>query len=287
MSVTQVFPSFVMLSLTCVFVRDGLPSVDMWFDRGEDRCCSLSMVGMVETVGFHHVMCFVLLKSAKDRILGVDPQDNMPYLRSGWFINHRKSFIRFSYVLCAFTYRIVELVFVLSYIRSCVWGSIEYSGTQCGDYYMIPWRLTALIRWKILGSAVDVVSEALSMHVTPPAIQTAVVPAWVIVLLGPRNPPRTYTGIVGPSLPDFTIAHCVDYMLCYRLIRRPKSILQDSPKIYGTCLHLYNCIWVVLPVPRLNIAFLSQVIMRYRYSASLPLSLGFDNPRNTLRWKLL
>jgi hypothetical protein len=29
MSVVQVFPSFVMLSLACVFVRGGLPSVEM------------------------------------------------------------------------------------------------------------------------------------------------------------------------------------------------------------------------------------------------------------------
>jgi hypothetical protein len=72
MSVIQVFPSFVMLSLACVFVRSGLPSVEMWFDRGEDRCCDLSMVGMVETVGFHQLMWFVMLESTKDRILGVD-----------------------------------------------------------------------------------------------------------------------------------------------------------------------------------------------------------------------
>jgi hypothetical protein len=50
MSVIQVFLSFVMLSLACVFVRDGLPSVEMRFDPGEDRCCGLSKVGMVETV---------------------------------------------------------------------------------------------------------------------------------------------------------------------------------------------------------------------------------------------
>jgi hypothetical protein len=56
MSVVQVFPSFVMLSLSCVFVRDGLPSIKMCFDRGEDRCCDLSKVGMVETVGFRQVM---------------------------------------------------------------------------------------------------------------------------------------------------------------------------------------------------------------------------------------
>jgi hypothetical protein len=61
MSVVQVLPSFVMLSLTCVFVRDGLPSVEMWFDRGEDRWCGLSKVGMVETVGFHQVMWLVML----------------------------------------------------------------------------------------------------------------------------------------------------------------------------------------------------------------------------------
>jgi hypothetical protein len=35
--------------------------------------------------------------------------------------------------------------------------------------------LTALIRWKILDITVDVVSEALSMHMVPPAIQIVVV----------------------------------------------------------------------------------------------------------------
>jgi hypothetical protein len=29
MKVVQVFPSFVMLSLACVFMREGLPSVEM------------------------------------------------------------------------------------------------------------------------------------------------------------------------------------------------------------------------------------------------------------------
>jgi hypothetical protein len=175
---------------------------------------------------------------------------------SGWFTNHSKSFILFSYVICAFTYYIVELVFVLSYIRSHVWWSIEYSGTRCdhyylisrkltshvwgsiecsgtrcGDYYLISQRLTTLIRWKILNSAVDVVSEALSMHMVPLAIWTIVIPAWVIVLLGIRNAPLSWTGTMGPSLPDSTIAPCVDCLLCYRSIRRPMSILQDSPKI--------------------------------------------------------
>jgi hypothetical protein len=88
-----------------------------------------------------------------------------------------------------------------------------------------------LIRQKVLDSVVDVVSEALSMHVVPPTIQTVVVPAGVTVLLGLRNPPCSWTGMVGPSLPDFTIAPYVDSLLCYWSIRRPRSILQDSPKI--------------------------------------------------------
>jgi hypothetical protein len=72
MGVVQVFPSFVMLRFPCVFLRDCLPSIEMWFDRGEDRCCGLSKVGKMKTVGFCHVMWFVMLRSAKDRILGVD-----------------------------------------------------------------------------------------------------------------------------------------------------------------------------------------------------------------------
>jgi hypothetical protein len=85
MSAVQVFLSFVMLSLVCVFVSDGLPSVEMWFDRGEDRCCDLSKDGMVETVGFHQVMWFVMLEFAKDRILGVDTlgQHVLPCVRYG------------------------------------------------------------------------------------------------------------------------------------------------------------------------------------------------------------
>jgi hypothetical protein len=50
------------------------------------------------------------------------------------------------------------------------------------------------------------------MHVAPPAIQIV-------------------CGTVGPSLPGFTIAPCVDSLLCYRSIRQPKSILQDSPEV--------------------------------------------------------
>jgi hypothetical protein len=78
--------------------------------------------------------------------------------------------------------------------------------TRCGDYYSIPHRLTALIRREILGSAVNVVPETLSMHVVPPGISAIVVPAGVTVLLGHQNPPHSWTDTVGPSLPDFTIA---------------------------------------------------------------------------------
>jgi hypothetical protein len=85
MRVVQVFPSFVMLSLACVFVRDGLPSIKMRIDPSEIRCCGLSKDGMVETVGFRQVMWLLMLGSAKDRILGVDPpgQHVPPRVRYG------------------------------------------------------------------------------------------------------------------------------------------------------------------------------------------------------------
>jgi hypothetical protein len=85
MRVVQVFPSFVMLGLACVLVREGLPSVEMWFGPGKDRCCGLSKVGMLETIGFRQMMWLVMLKSAKDRILGVDTlgQHVSPRVRYG------------------------------------------------------------------------------------------------------------------------------------------------------------------------------------------------------------
>jgi hypothetical protein len=58
---------------------------------------------------------------------------------------------------------------------------------------------------------------ALSMHAVPPAIRIIVVPAGVTVLLGLQNPPGRWTSMVGPSLPGFTIAPCVNSMLCYRI----------------------------------------------------------------------
>jgi hypothetical protein len=55
------------------------------------------------------------------------------------------------------------------------------------------------------------------MHVAPPAIRIVVVPTGVTVLLGFHNPPHRWIGMVGPSLPGFTIAPCVDSLLCYRI----------------------------------------------------------------------
>jgi hypothetical protein len=69
------------------------------------------------------------------------------------------------------------------------------------------------------------------MHVAPPTIWIVVVPVGVTLLLGIRNPSCSWTDTVGPSLPGLIIAPFVDSLLCYRLIRWPKSIFQDSPKI--------------------------------------------------------
>jgi hypothetical protein len=93
MKVIQVFPSFVMLGLTCVFVRDGLPSVEtlwcwvslasLWEMVSHPSRCELTLVRIDVVVwamlewwrrfGFYQVMWLVMLESAKDWILGVDP----------------------------------------------------------------------------------------------------------------------------------------------------------------------------------------------------------------------
>jgi hypothetical protein len=100
MSVVQVFSSYMILSLACVFVRVfSLPSLVMWDDHGEDRCCDLSKVRMVEIVGFCQEMWLVMLESDKDRILGVDTpgQHVSPRVRYGtacWLI--RKALVSMS-----------------------------------------------------------------------------------------------------------------------------------------------------------------------------------------------
>jgi hypothetical protein len=121
------------------------------------------------------------------------------------------------------------------------------------------------------------------MHVASLAIQIIVVPTGVIVMLGLCNPTHSWTATVGPFLPGLTIAPYVDSLLCYRVIKQPKSILQDSPKIEGTCMHLYNYILVVLLIPRLNIAFLSPKLSHGIDKVLVCLCpCGFNNPRNTL-----
>jgi hypothetical protein len=55
------------------------------------------------------------------------------------------------------------------------------------------------------------------MNAAPSAIQIVVVPTRVTVLLGLHSPPYSWTGMVGPSLPGFTVAPCVDSLLCYRI----------------------------------------------------------------------
>jgi hypothetical protein len=55
------------------------------------------------------------------------------------------------------------------------------------------------------------------MHEAFPAIQIVVVPTGVTVLLGIHNPPHSWTGTIGPSLPGFTVASCMDSLLCYRI----------------------------------------------------------------------
>jgi hypothetical protein len=68
---------------------------------------------------------------------------------------------------------------------------------------------------KVIDIAINEVSGALSMHAVPLAIQ---------IVCGTCSSDS-------PSLPGFTISPCVDSLLCYRSIRWPKSILQDSPEV--------------------------------------------------------
>jgi hypothetical protein len=91
------------------------------------------------------------------------------------------------------------------------------SGTQCGNYTDPSEAFSLLRQWKVLDIAIDEVSGALSMHAAPPAIRIIVVPVGVTILLGLHNPPCSWIGTVGPSVPSFIIAPCVDSLLCYRI----------------------------------------------------------------------
>jgi hypothetical protein len=86
----------------------------------------------------------------------------------------------------------------------------------------------------------------LSMHAAPPVIQIVVVPTRVIVLSGLHNPPCSWTDTVGPSLPGFTIAPCVDrsggLSLSFKIVLKSKVHICIS--------HIY--ILVVSLLPRLG-----------------------------------
>jgi hypothetical protein len=73
MRVVQLFPSFVMLGLAYVFMRDGLPSVEMWIDLVRIDAVVWARLEWWRQFEFRQVMWLVMLESAKDRILGVNP----------------------------------------------------------------------------------------------------------------------------------------------------------------------------------------------------------------------
>jgi hypothetical protein len=92
-----------------------------------------------------------------------------------------------------------------------------YSGTQCGNSADPSEAIYLWWQGEVLDIAINEVSGALSMQAMPPAIRIVVVSAGMVVLLGLRNPPHSWTGTVGPTLPGFTIAPCVDSLLWYRI----------------------------------------------------------------------
>jgi hypothetical protein len=152
MRVVQVFPSFVMLSLACVFVRDGLPSVEMWFYHAEDRCCGSSKVGKVKIVGFHHVMWFVMLESAKHQILGVDtPWQHVPprvqYGTACLLIRYAlgcvSCSVEWGWHLTLWSYLVTYFVMCLNHMPQeamFVWETIALqAGIVCSGNHSKPW----------------------------------------------------------------------------------------------------------------------------------------------------
>jgi hypothetical protein len=79
------------------------------------------------------------------------------------------------------------------------------NGTHCSDCTDPSEAFSLSRQGKVLDIAIDEVSGALSMHVELLTIRIVVVSAGVTILLGLHNPPHTWTGTVGPSLPGFTI----------------------------------------------------------------------------------
>jgi hypothetical protein len=111
----------------------------------------------------------------------------------------------------------VESDIVLLYIWSLVWWIIYAMGSSVAAVADPSEGISLRRRGKVLDIAIDEVSGALSMHAAPPVIRIIVVVVGVTVLLGHRNPPRSWTSTIGPSLPVFTIAPCVNSLLCYRI----------------------------------------------------------------------
>jgi hypothetical protein len=126
----------------------------------------------------------------------------------------------------------VESDIVLLYIQSRIWGIIYVVGPTVVNVQTPQRPFPCDVRQrKVLDIAIDKVSgHCLFMRRLRP-YRLFLVPTGVTILLGLHNPPRSWTGTVGLSLPGFTVAPCVDSLLCYRSIRWPKSILQDSPKV--------------------------------------------------------
>jgi hypothetical protein len=91
MSVVHVFPSLWCWVWLLLLLR-VLVFHPSWCEVTVVRIDAMvwSWVGMLETVGFCQVMWFIMLKSAKDRVLGVDTlgQQVSPRVRYGtaWFI---------------------------------------------------------------------------------------------------------------------------------------------------------------------------------------------------------
>jgi hypothetical protein len=98
----------------------------------------------------------------------------------------------FSYVICAFIYRMVELDIVLSYIRSRVWGIIYVVGPGVVTVQTPQRPFPCNVRqWKVLDIAIDAVLGHCLCTWRPRPYELFVVPAGVTGLLEPCNPPRS------------------------------------------------------------------------------------------------
>jgi hypothetical protein len=108
------------------------------------------------------------------------------------------------------------------------------------------------------------------MHAAPLPYVLFVVPLRVTVMFGLCNPPRSWNGMVGPSLPGFTIAPCVDSLMCYRSISGLslsfKTVLKSKVRI---CIsHIYILVVSLLsrfgePLAHALVLWFLHVCVRY------------------------